>query len=150
MYMWNLAEDLIYGKIREKGVVKYLNKNKFKSDNLNLYQNEKKQVDFRNNEIIGELKSRTCKYTAFSTTMFGYNKIKYLKSLENDNRKWFFYFLFTDGLYVWEYNENEYIKNDYMHKERGIIDQAYIDIKFLKCITKDINSINIINYLNQN
>lgn len=148
--MWNLAEDLIYGKIREKGVVKYLNQNIYNSDKLNLYQNEKKQVDFRNNEIIGELKSRTCKYTEYNTTMFGYNKIKYLKSLENDIRKWFFYFLFIDGLYVWEYNENEYFINDYMHKERGIIDQAYIDIKYLKCITKDINSINIINYFNQN
>ena len=52
--MWNLIEDLKYGKIREKIVVCFLNQNIFTDDHLKLYSNEKKQVDFRNNEIIGD------------------------------------------------------------------------------------------------
>jgi hypothetical protein len=96
--MWNLVQDLKYGKIREKYVVKYLNENIYFDNELQLYQNEKKQVDFRNNEIIGELKSRTCKHDTYDETFFGYNKIQYLKTLNEDDRVWKFYFFFVDGL----------------------------------------------------
>ena len=51
--MWNIVEDLKYGKLREKIVVCFLNKNIYTDNFLKLYSNEKKQVDFRNNEIIG-------------------------------------------------------------------------------------------------
>lgn len=52
--MWNLLEDLKFGKIREKIVVYFLNKNIYIDDPLRLYSNQKKQVDYRNNEMIGE------------------------------------------------------------------------------------------------
>lgn len=138
LYMWNLIEDLKYGKLREKMVIKYLNENI--KDKFKLYENEKQQVDFRNKEIIGELKSRTIPYEKHNETFFGYNKIKYLKSLENDNRKWNFYFLFTNGLFMWEYNEKEYKIKDFVHKEKGLIDQVYVPIKYLKCINKNMSS----------
>jgi len=138
--MWNLIEDLKYGKIREKIVVYFLNKNLYIDNRLNLYENEKKQVDFRNNEIIGELKSRTFRYDKFQETFFGYNKIQHLKTLKNDNRVWKFYFLFTDGLYVWTYNEDQYEVRDYEHRERGWIDQVYVNIKYLEKLTSLINS----------
>lgn len=153
--MWNLIEDLKYGKIREKIVVYFLNKNLYIDNRLNLYENEKKQVDFRNNEIIGELKSRTFRHDKFEETFFGYNKIKHLKSLKNDNRVWKFYFLFTDGLYVWTYNENQYEVRDYEHRERGFIDQVYVNIKYLEKLTSLINSNSKLpedwaDYVNQN
>lgn len=125
--------------MREKIVVCFLNKDIFKDDRLELYENDKKQVDFRNSEMIGELKSRTFKHTTFQETFFGYNKIKYLKG-ENDSRVWKFYFLFTDGLYVWTYNKDQYEVRDYNHKERGVIDQAYVNIKYLEKISSVITS----------
>ena len=137
--MWDIIQDLKYGKTREKIVVCYLNKNIYTDDYLKLYSNQKKQVDFRNNEIIGELKSRTCKHDTYPTTFFGYNKISYLKTL-NDKRVVKFYFLFTDGLYVWSYNEDQYEVQDFDHRERGIIKQVYIDIKYLEKLTSLITS----------
>ena len=143
IYMWNLVKDLENGKIGEKMVVKYLNENIYIEDNLKLYK-QGTQVDFRNKEIIGELKCRTTPIEAYKTTFFGYNKIKYLKSLNNDNRTWKFYFLFSNGLYVWSYNEDQYEVKDYYHKEKGIIHQVYIDIKYLECLSRKINSKNFI------
>lgn len=137
--MWNLLEDLKYGKIREKIIVYFLNKNIYIDDPLRLYSNQKKQVDYRNNEMIGELKSRTCRHDTYSTTFFGYNKILFLKEL-NDKRVWKFYFLFTDGLYVWTYNENQYEVRDFDHRERGVIPQVYVDIKYLEKLTSLITS----------
>tara|TARA_R100000231_G_C5202558_1_gene127858 strand:- start:12 stop:479 length:468 start_codon:yes stop_codon:yes gene_type:complete len=147
--MWNLIEDLEYGKIRERLIVAYLNENIYIEDNLNLYQNEKKQVDFRNEEILGELKSRTFKHDKYITTFFGYNKLKYLESLENDNRVWKFYFFFTDGLYVWTYNKDQYEIRDYEHRERGVIDQVYIDIKYLECLTRKIKNMDTPKLMNE-
>jgi len=132
-------KDLEYGKLREKITVYFLNKNIYADDRLVLYENQKKQVDFRNNEMIGELKSRTCKHDFYSTTFFGYNKIEYLLK-ENDKRVWKFYFLFTDGLYVWTYNEDQFEVRDYEHRERGFIKQVYIDIKYLEKLTSLITS----------
>lgn len=146
--MWDIMEDLKYGKIREKYVIKYLNENIYIEDNLQLYQNEKKQVDFRNNEIVGELKSRTNSHTYYDTTFFGYNKIEYLKEI-NDKRVWKFYFLFTDGLYVWTYNENQYEIRDYEHKERGWIKQVYIPVKYLECLSRKIKNHNDISQMIQ-
>ena len=137
--MWNIIEDLKYGKIREKIVACFLNKDIFKDDRLKLYENQKKQVDFRNEEIIGEVKGRTCRHDYYEETFFGYNKILYLKE-ENDTRVWKFYFLFTDGLYVWTYNKDQYEVRDYEHRERGVIDQVYVNVKYLEKISSTITS----------
>ena len=137
--MWNIMKDLEYGKLREKITVYFLNKNIYTADPLILYENQKKQVDFRNNEMIGELKSRTFQHDKYQTTFFGYNKIEYLLK-ENDKRVWKFYFLFTDGLYVWTYNEDQFEVRDYEHRERGFIKQVYIDIKYLEKLTSLITS----------
>jgi len=137
---WNLAEDLVYGKIRERLVVGYLNQDIFRDDIIKLYENERNQVDFRNSQIIGELKSRTCNHDKFQETMFGYNKILHLEGLEGDKRDWYFYFLFYDGLYMWRYNEDEFVVRLYPNYDRGVEDYAYVDIKNLICITKNIKN----------
>ena len=67
--MWNIMKDLEYGKLREKITVYFLNKNIYADDRLVLYENQKKQVDFRNNEMIGELKSRTFQHDKYQTTL---------------------------------------------------------------------------------
>lgn len=138
--MWNLVEDLVFGKIRERLVTGYLNRDIFRDDKLNLYENEKKQVDFRNSQIIGELKSRKFNHDKYQETFFGYNKILYLERLKGDSRDWYFYFFFYDGLYMWRYNEEEYEVRLYEHQERGWIEQVYVDIRHLICITKNIKN----------
>ncbi len=136
---YDLINDLKRGKKNEKLVVHFLNKNLYPKDNFNFYKDQFKQVDFRNSEIVGELKSRYNKYKDYQETFFGYNKLEYLFK-EKDTRAWKFYFLFTDGLYVWNYREDEYRVADFYHRERGMIKQVYVNIKHLEKITANINS----------
>ena len=136
---YDLINDLKRGKKNEKLVVYFLNKNLYPKDNFNFYKDQFKQVDFRNSEIVGELKSRYNKYKDYDETFFGYNKLEYLFK-EKDPRTWKFYFLFTDGLYVWTYRKDEYRVADFYHKERGMIKQVYVNIKHLEKITANIHS----------
>ena len=136
---YDLINDLKRGKKNEKLVVYFLNKNLYPKDNFKFYKDQFKQVDFRNSEIVGELKSRYNKYKDYDETFFGYNKLEYLFT-EKDPRIWKFYFLFTDGLYVWTYNKDQYRVGDFYHRERGMIKQAYVNIKHLEKITANIHS----------
>jgi hypothetical protein len=54
-----------------------------------------------------ELKSRDLKYNKYPTTMVGYNKIE-LAKLESPTKKVVFLFAFLDGLYEWEYNDENF------------------------------------------
>jgi len=142
--MWDLMTDLENGKKNEKLVVYFLNKHVYPDDRFKLYRNNKKEVDFRNNEIVAECKGRYCKFTEYEETFFGYNKLEYLIK-KKEPRKWKFYFLFTNGLYVWNYRENEYSVRDYFHKDRQkYVKQVYVNIKYLEKITADINSYTIL------
>ena len=138
--VWNIVEDLEWGHFNERKVLTWINENIFQEDKMKLYKNERKQVDMKNKEIIAELKSRTNCYNKYPTTFFGYNKLHYLLNKEGENRKFKFYFLFTDGLYEWDYNEEEYEKRLFDHRERGVKDYVYVDIKYLKLVTKEITS----------
>lgn len=140
--VWNLVEDLEWGHFNERKVLKYLNENLFHEDNFKLYKNEKKQVDFKNTQYIAELKSRKNSKSRYPTTFFGYNKLKYLLEKEGETRGFKFYFLFTDGLYEWDYKEGEYTIQEFYHRERGMRDYVYIDIKYLKLVTNEIKSTN--------
>ena len=126
------------GLKNEKITLYYLNKNEYQDDKFILYKDPGNPVDFRNDKIIGELKSRSCKYEKFRETMFGYNKLKYLIK-NNDQKEWKFYFLFTDGLYVWNYKKGEYSIRDYFHTEKQEYEHyVYVDIKYLVKITEEI------------
>lgn len=137
---WSIIEDLEWGHFNERKVIKWLNNNLFIKDNMKLYKNERKQVDFKNTEIIAELKSRTNKYDKYPTTFFGYNKLEYLLNKEGEDRQFKFYFLFTDGLYEWDYKEGEYELRDFDHRERGQKKYVYVPIENLKLVTEEINS----------
>ena len=132
--------DLENGKKNEKLVVYFLNKHVYPDDMFKLYRNNKKEVDFRNKDIVAECKGRYCTFTQYEETFFGYNKLEYLIN-KKEPRKWKFYFLFTNGLYVWNYREGEYSVRDYFHKEKQkYVKQVYVNIKYLEKITADINS----------
>ena len=133
-----IKADLKKGNKNEKVVLYYLNKGKYTEDRFTLYKDPGNPVDFRNDKIIGELKSRSFLHTKHQETFFGYNKLKFL--IKNDDPKeWKFYFLFTDGLFVWEYNKEEYTIKDFWHLEKQeYIHQVYVDIKYLVKITEEI------------
>tara|TARA_R110000796_G_scaffold17137_3_gene53001 strand:- start:2869 stop:3345 length:477 start_codon:yes stop_codon:yes gene_type:complete len=136
---YELIKDLENGRKNEKLVVYYLNKNVYPEDNFKLYRNNKKEVDYRNSLIVGECKGRFCKYEAYQETFFGYNKLEYLIK-KKEPRLWKFYFLFTNGLYVWSYRENEFSVRPFYHKEKGMVNQVYVNIKYLEKLTSTINS----------
>jgi len=136
---YNLTVDLKNGHKNEKVALTFLNKTVYPNDKFKLYKDPFKCVDFKNSEIIGELKSRYNKHDKYRETFFGYNKIEYLLS-KKDPKKWVFYFLFTDGLFAWRYREGEYSVRKFDHHEKGIINQVYVNIKYLDKITHTINS----------
>ena len=142
-----IQADILFGKYNEKKVISFLNKHKNQDDYFKAYKLERKQVDFKNKAIIGELKTRTCSHDYYPDTMFGFNKMEYLRQKrqlkENETRQFIFYFLFTTGLYKWEYKEGcekEYRVAEYIHKEKGPMPYCYVKKEFLECISSDITS----------
>ena len=109
MYRNKFNFDYKKGIENENKVLEYLNK-----DNINKFEKCKKncEFDFFNDEYYLELKSRSNKYNQYPTTMVGYNKI--LKAEQDQSKKYKFLFLFTDGLYCYDF-----IKDDYEIKEGG-------------------------------
>lgn len=90
--------------------------------------------DFYNDECLVELKSRRIKYGAYPTIMVGMNKLKHFESQQKDC---YVYFNFTDGLYQWKYNKNEYTSGRTRRVDRGkteVSNVAYVPIKYLKRI----------------
>ena len=103
-------------------------------------KNQFETFDFihKDGRII-ELKSRRCGVNSFKETFFTSHKIK-----SNDTKKLRIYFLFTDGLYKWRYNENEYRIAPGGRCDRGrdeINEYCYVDTKYLKCICEGMSSI---------
>ena len=96
-------------------------------------------MDFINSKIIAELKSRRNKYNQYPDTMCGYNKIQQAEQSykSNKGKEYKFYFLFTDGLYCWDFNREEYTTRLGVSEKK---EYSYINIKYLKLITTDINS----------
>jgi hypothetical protein len=90
--------DLVFGKLKEVEIKEileqYFNTTLQTSSKYNL-------IDFYNDDIYIELKSRRNTYSKFDTTIIGSNKIDYAKSL---NKKVIFVFNFIDGLYFIEYS----------------------------------------------
>ena len=90
--------DLVFGKLKEVEIKEileqYFNTTLQTSSKYNL-------IDFYNDDLYIELKSRRNTYCKFDTTIIGSNKIDYAKSL---NKKVIFVFNFIDGLYFIEYS----------------------------------------------
>ena len=129
-----------------------VNEIKYKPIIQSIYGNVKKanfkysRIDFYGETYILELKSRNMASTDYKDTMIGYNKIKEgFKQLElrghpaypesNDGEvckfKVFFAFGFTDGLFVWELNKENYEANGGDSKKRmgGTSNRGWDDYK---------------------
>lgn len=132
--MGDINEKKFYTYMKENG--KKIKSHKRKYSVFDYYFKDK--VNDKRVEI--ELKSRNNSYEKYPTTMVGYNKIKYLQKY---NKKGVFYFLFTNGLYKWDYNEFEYKVNQGGRRDRGkdeIKEYAFIPIKKLKLVNGELNS----------
>jgi len=112
---------------------------------IHQYKDRYAEIDFRDGKNLLELKGRFIKYKSFKTTMVGYNKIKKSRRKARKGFTIYFYFLFTDGLYRWKYNEDEIVcVTPVCRKDRGrleIKDHAFINITDLEFITKKFTSI---------
>lgn len=62
--------------------------------------------DYENDRYIIELKSRNCNHNSYPTAMINLPKIEKWKRFDPE-RKFIAAFLYKDGLYVWEYNEEQ-------------------------------------------
>ena len=138
-YYQKFNKDYEKGISNEDRVIEFLNK-----DNVNKFCKCSKnyEFDFMNSEYTIELKSRRNNFNKYPSTMCGYNKLKIAE--EDTENKYKFLFLFTDGLYEWEYNKEEYTIKKGGRKDRGKFeykDYAYIGIDKLKLLSDDIKSI---------
>ena len=147
---WSLKEDLSFGKKNERIVISYLNKHiPFESDWYVAYKNQFNKVDFSSWKVIGELKSRKVSSTTYPDTMFGENKMKYLrdKNMDGETRTFRFFFLFTDGLYYWDFDPeldqlgSQYTIRDTYHREKCKYEPyCYVKKEYLTQITDTIDS----------
>ena len=123
--------DLVFGKLKEieiKEILEqYFNTKLNTSSKYNL-------IDFYNDDIYIELKSRRNTYQKYNTTIIGSNKIDYVKTL---NKKCYFVFCYLDGLYYIEYSNifdsfdlcEEYIYRD---NKKELKTNYHIPIECLK------------------
>ena len=96
----SFRQDYSFGKKQEDLLLIKIN-NYFK-DNIKPVVKQMESFDYEGDHTIYELKSRTNKYSAYNTTLLGYNKI-----IDN-KKKQVFLFSFIDGLYYINYNEEEF------------------------------------------
>jgi hypothetical protein len=138
-------QDLKLGTHFEKVVLNFLNLQPENKDNQFVaFKNKYEPMDFINNNIIAELKTRKNHLNKYDTTMCGYNKIEEIENNPREGYKYIFYFLFIDGLYRWDYNKDEFYIDKGGRCDRGceeIKDYSYINIRYLKLVDKDLSSL---------
>jgi len=95
--------------------------------------------DFYSDECLIELKSRRNTKNHYPDTMVGYNKIRYAFYC---GKPVYFCFLFTDGLFYYEFNKDDLNNGNIIIKKGGTVrrgmneikDYAYIKTNMLKPI----------------
>jgi len=136
-------KDLNFGKKNEIKFQNYIeDSEKIK---LKRFRDKYSELDFRCDKRLIELKSRTNRYNRYWDTMCGFNKIEKARKKIKRGYSVEIYFLFTDGLYKWDFKENDFNVRKGGRNDRGEWeekDYAYIPITSLELISKDIKSIN--------
>jgi hypothetical protein len=99
-------KDYAMGKLNEKRLINYLNKDHKK---YFLVKNQFAYMDFKeygNLNFLGELKSRNIKHDKHETAIIGKEKIaEAIKShYLQDEKTYRFYYLYTDGLFKYDFD----------------------------------------------
>tara|TARA_R110001632_G_scaffold202615_3_gene325781 strand:- start:215 stop:679 length:465 start_codon:yes stop_codon:yes gene_type:complete len=131
--------DYKNGRLCERVVLSYLNSRHSQKHQYTLYPKSNSVMDFYSDKYEGELKSRNNEYSKYPTTMIGENKLLNHK----EDKKYRYYFLFTDGLYRWKYNKDQYTVKKAGRFDRGgaeVKRHAFIKIEDLQLLTTKINS----------
>ena len=132
--------DNNFGLSNEDKLMSFLN-----IDNIDIYKkydDKYSLFDLYNSEYICEVKTRRNCYNQYPTTMVGNNKLDIC--LENTDKKYRFYFIFTDGTYYWDFKEDEYNVFIGGRKDRGCKElkpYAFIPIDKLSLLTTVVKSV---------
>ena len=141
-YKMSKSADIIMGNLNEQKLIEYLNSlEENQNDKYKFFKNKFNSMDLFNSQYICELKSRRNCYNQYPTTMVGHNKI--VRAVSDPQQKYRFYFLFTDGLYYWDFDANEFSVRLGGRMDRGsaeIKQYAYISIGCLTYATNFIVS----------
>ena len=117
-------------KILKNDIEKFYNIDLIETDRYHVFDYIDKDVN-----IYIELKTRTCKSNKYPDLMMGNNKIKCADEYLKNNKKIYFVFYFTNGLYYIDYNENtEYTIRRGGRNDRGVNeykDFVYFPQKYL-------------------
>lgn len=87
-----------------------------------------------NNKYIIEVKKRNNTHTKYPTTMIGFNKYVKGKEYHSNGYKVLYFFVFTDGIYYFDYIGQEFIPQKGGRYDRGVSEiknYIYINIKDL-------------------
>ena len=63
--------------------------------------------DFVSNNFYFEIKTRRNELNLYPSTLIGYNKFEFAETVISLFKKCYFIFQFTDGLYYYEYKQND-------------------------------------------
>ena len=136
-----MSSDKVFGNANEIKVVDYLNRSE--ENNYEFFKNDFDTMDFCQEDEVCELKSRRCYAKQYPDTMIGLNKL--IRAMKDEVNTYKFFFLFTDGLYVWDFNRDDFSIRQGGRCDRGrneIKDYAFIPIDCLEKITNEITSLN--------
>jgi hypothetical protein len=134
-----MSVDKLFGDANEIKVVKYLNT--VDSCNYEFFKNDFDTMDFCDDDEVCELKSRRVPHDRYPDTMIGLNKI--IRAMKDEVNEYKFFFLFTDGLYVWNFNRDDFSIRQGGRRDRGkneIKDYAFIPYECLDYVTNIITS----------
>ena len=112
-YQYGLKHELLLKPVLEKFVGKELQGTK-----------QFDTFDFVGEDITIELKSRKNCYNKYPITIVGMNKIEKIK----EGEKVLFVFNFTDGLYYWEYCENNFKVVNIKRRDRNNKGKPHLSI----------------------
>ena len=128
-----LNRDLNFGLESEKEKVEII-KEKF-GQGLKKVKDNYFVFDFACENCYVELKTRKCELNKYPSTMIGMNKIDYAS---HTNRPVYFVFAFTDGMYYWKYNKEDFENGNVIINKGGRCDRGINEIKDYAYIKNDI------------
>ena len=129
MYKQKFSEDFKFGLQQEDAQFDLI-----KKIDCDLVKTSVKSIfDYESKNSLVELKSRNNTCNQYPTTMVAYDKIEYAHRFPD--KKIYFCFKFTDGLYYYQYNKDDNLEYGIGgRRDRGrdeIKSYCYIPIKYL-------------------